>query len=78
MLLIIIFDKSCLDVQLTTLTAFDAHIDSDQEREERLNYLDQYSCRPPPFFLLALSFAQVIIIQIVLLMILIKLDDDDE
>ena len=62
-----------LDVQLTTRTAFDAHVDSDQEREERLNYLDQYSCRPPPFFLLALSFAQVIIIQIVLLMISISL-----
>ena len=61
------------DVQLTTRTAFDAHVDSDQEREERLNYLDQYSCRPPPFFLLALSFAQVIIIQIVLLMISISL-----
>merc|ERR1712013_895862 len=23
---------------------------NNQEREERLNYLDQYSCRPPPFF----------------------------
>ena len=33
--------------------------DDNQDREERLTYLDQYSCRPPPFFLLALSFAQV-------------------
>lgn len=62
-----------LDVQLTTRIAFDAHVDCDQEREERLNYLDQYSCRPPPFFLLALSFAQVIIIHIVLLMITVSL-----
>jgi rhomboid-related protein 1/2/3 len=32
---------------------------NNQDREERLTYLDQYSCRPPPFFLLAISFAQI-------------------
>jgi len=32
---------------------------NNEEREERLNYLEQYSCKPPPFFLLFLSFAQI-------------------
>ena len=29
------------------------------ERDDRLSYLDQYSCKPPPMFLLALSIAQI-------------------
>ena len=29
------------------------------ERDERISYLDQYSCRPPPLFLLLLSLAQI-------------------
>ena len=29
------------------------------EREDRLNYLDQYSCKPPPMFLLLISLAQL-------------------
>ena len=29
------------------------------ERDDRLSYLDQYSCKPPPMFLLILSLAQV-------------------
>ena len=31
----------------------------ESEREDRINYLDQYSCKPPPFFLLAISLAQL-------------------
>ena len=45
--------------------------DDNQDREDRLNYLDQYSCRPPPFFLLALSFAQVVAV------IMMVVDDND-
>ena len=29
------------------------------EREERINYLDEYSCKPPPLFLICISLAQV-------------------
>ena len=29
------------------------------ERDDRLNYLDEYSCKPPPMFLLLLSLAQI-------------------
>ena len=29
------------------------------EAEERLDYLDQYSCRPPPLVLIALSLSQI-------------------
>ncbi len=29
------------------------------ERDERVSYLDEYSCRPPPLFLLLLSLAQI-------------------
>lgn len=29
------------------------------EREDRLNYLDEYSCKPPPMFLLLISLAQL-------------------
>lgn len=32
---------------------------NNQEREDRLSYLDQYSCRPPPLFLVLLSCAQI-------------------
>ena len=31
----------------------------EHEAEERLDYLDQYSCRPPPLVLIALSLSQV-------------------
>ena len=29
------------------------------EKEERLNYLDEYSCWPPPLLMIALSLSQV-------------------
>jgi len=29
------------------------------EREERINYLDEYSCKPPPLFLICISLAQL-------------------
>ena len=29
------------------------------EAEERLEYLDQYSCQPPPLMLIALSLSQI-------------------
>ena len=29
------------------------------ERDDRLNYLDEYSCKPPPMFLLLLSLGQI-------------------
>ncbi len=29
------------------------------ERDERVSYLDEYSCRPPPLFLLLLTLAQI-------------------
>ena len=29
------------------------------ERDERVSYLDQYSCKPPPFFLLFISLAEI-------------------
>jgi len=29
------------------------------QRDERISYLDQYSCRPPPLFLLLISLAQI-------------------
>ena len=29
------------------------------EKDQSLNYLDQYSCKPPPIFLISLSLAQV-------------------
>ena len=29
------------------------------ERDDRLSYLDQYSCKPPPLFLLLISIAQI-------------------
>ena len=50
------------------------HYDDNQDREDRLNYLDQYSCRPPPFFLLALSFAQVVA---VIMMVVVDNNDYD-
>ena len=31
------------------------------ERDDRLSYLDQYSCKPPPMFLLAITIAQIVI-----------------
>ena len=31
----------------------------EHEAEERLDYLDQYSCRPPPLMLIALSLSEV-------------------
>ena len=31
----------------------------ESEREDRIQYLDQYSCKPPPFFLLAISLSQL-------------------
>ena len=31
----------------------------EHEAEARLDYLDQYSCRPPPLVLIALSLSQV-------------------
>ena len=30
-----------------------------QERDERISYLDQYSCRPPPLFLVLISLGQI-------------------
>jgi len=32
---------------------------NNQERAERLEYLEQYSCRPPPLFLIVLSCSQI-------------------
>jgi membrane associated rhomboid family serine protease len=29
------------------------------ERDERISYLDQYSCKPPPLFLLSISLAEI-------------------
>ena len=29
------------------------------EREERIDYLDEYSCKPPPLFLICISLAQL-------------------
>ena len=29
------------------------------ERQERISYLDEYSCKPPPFFLLCISLSQL-------------------
>ena len=31
----------------------------ESERADRIQYLEQYSCKPPPFFLLAISLAQL-------------------
>ena len=33
------------------------------EKEDRLNYLDQYSCKPPPLIMLILSLSQVKVIS---------------
>lgn len=30
-----------------------------RERDDRLSYLDEYSCKPPPMFLLLISLAQI-------------------
>ena len=30
-----------------------------EEREEKLDYLAQYSCRPPPLFLISLTLGQL-------------------
>jgi rhomboid-related protein 1/2/3 len=32
---------------------------NNMEREERLNYLEEYSCAPPPFFLILLTCSQI-------------------